>query len=266
MTIDTSRAAKSIPNEVVGYLRLHHIVTLSTSSFTGMPHADTVVYSNDEYRLFFFAMDGTQMVRNIKDSRYVSFTIDDYTTDWRKVRELQGVGQCRAASAQEDDWAMSLCADKFGAAFAHPAGVLYRIVPNEMHFVDYDYATVTADQAPNVHRRLFQIEGAPAPPSHGAVATHLDQLVYEPGQVIFRPGDSAGQYYVVVEGEVEIRGEGFGADQTVIRVGRGQLFGDQTALQGQRGVFTAHAVQRSVLLAVERSSIRDMLRSGSVEP
>ena len=32
------------------------------------------------------------MLRNIKDSRYISFTIDDYTMDWRKVRDLLEVG------------------------------------------------------------------------------------------------------------------------------------------------------------------------------
>jgi CRP-like cAMP-binding protein len=74
-----------------------------------------------------------------------------------------------------------------------------------------------------------------------------------------------GQYYVVVEGEVEIRGEGFGADQTVARVGPGQLFGDQGALRGQRGVFTAHAVTRTTLLAVEREAIRDMLLTDDPE-
>src|SRR4029077_17664166 len=96
-------------------------------------------------------------------------------------------------------------------------------------------------------------------PSRGAVSTSLDRLSFDTGQVIFRPGDKMGHYYVVVEGEVEIRAEGYGADQTVARVGPGQLFGDQGALRGQRGVFTAHAVTRTVLLAVERETMRDLL-------
>jgi CRP-like cAMP-binding protein len=127
-----------------------------------------------------------------------------------------------------------------------------------MHFVDYDYAMVTATE-PEVTERMFSFDGLSPVPSRGAVSTSLDRLTFDAGQVIFRPGDRIGQYFVVVEGEVEIRAEGYGADQTVARVGPGQLFGDQGALRGQRGVFTAHAVTRATLLAVEREAIRDLL-------
>jgi hypothetical protein len=256
---------KVIPSEVVEYLRLHHVITVSTSSFTGMPHADTVVYGNDDQRVFFFVMDGTQMFRNIKDSQYTSFTIDDYTTDWRKVRELQGVGRCRPVTVEEDALAMSLFAGKFGRGFARPPGLLHRVVPNEMHFVDYDYASLAPVLTPDVHRRMYQIEDAPSSPSQGAVATSLDRLTFEAGSIVFRPGERESQYFVVVEGEVEIRGEGFGADQTVVRVGPGEFFGDQGTLWGQRGALTAHAVAPTVLLAVDRSSMRDLLRPDPTE-
>jgi uncharacterized protein YhbP (UPF0306 family) len=250
---------RQFPTDVAEYLRLHHVITLGTSSFTGMPHADTVIYANDDWRLYFFGIDSTTIARNVKASRYIAFTIDDYTTDWRKVRELQGVGQCQAADPGEEEWALWLCSQKFGAMFVRPAGVLFRVLPGEMHFVDYDYATVATRAIPEITERMFSFEDATRAPHRGAVSTSLDQAVFEPGQVIFRPGDRAGQYYVVVQGEVEIRAEGYGADQTVARVGPGQLFGDQGALRGQRGVFTAHAVTRTVLLAVERETMRDLL-------
>ncbi|SRR5579872_83547 len=251
---------RKFPTDVVEYLHLHHVVTLGTSSFTGMPHADTVIFANDEWRLYFFAIDNTTIARNIKASRYVAFTIDDYTTDWRKVRELQGVGQVQPAESDEVEWALWLFQQKFGPSFTRPPGVLHRVFPGEMHFVDYDYAVVAAHVQPEVTERIFSFEGmSPGVPTRGAVSTSLDRMTFEPGQVIFRPGDRMGQYFVVVEGEVEIRAEGYGADQTVTRVGPGQLFGDQGALRGQRGVFTAHAVTRTTLLAVERDAIRDML-------
>jgi len=250
---------RQFPDDVVEYLRLHHVVTLGTSSFTGMPHADTVVFVNDEWRIYFFALENSTLLRNVEASRYASFTIDDYTTDWRKVRELQGVGRCDATNTEEDQWAGWLASQKFGATFARPPGVLLRVIPIEMHFVDYDYAILSAQAAPQVTERVFQMEGMEAHPGHGAVSTSLDQSIFEAGQVIFRPGDRAGQYFVVVEGEVEIRGEGYGADQTVVRVGPGQIFGDQAAIKGQRGAFTAHAVARTVLLAVEREAMRDLL-------
>jgi CRP-like cAMP-binding protein len=75
--------------------------------------------------------------------------------------------------------------------------------------------------------------------------------------------DATSEYYVVIDGEVEIRGEGYGADQTVLRLGPGKFFGDQATLRGQRGALTCHAVTRSILLAVDRTALRD-LQSGQV--
>jgi CRP-like cAMP-binding protein len=68
----------------------------------------------------------------------------------------------------------------------------------------------------------------------------------------------------VVDGEVEIRAEGHGADQTVVRLGPGQFFGDQASLRGQKGALTCHAVTRTILLAVDPASIRDLMHSGQV--
>jgi hypothetical protein len=260
MVANLTSVTRGIPAEVMEHLDRHHVVTLSTTSFTGMPHADTVVYASDSNSIFFFAGEGTQMLRNIKDSRRVSFTIDDYTIDWRKVRELQGVGRCLPATPEQDVVAWSLYLSKFGQGSVRPPGLMHAIVPNEMHFVDYDYAVVAGE--PLRIRRTFQIEDAPPPPAQGAVATNLDRLTYEPGQIIFRPGDSVGEYYVVVDGEVEIRGEGHGADQTVLRLGPGQFFGDQATLRGQQGALTCHAVKHTVLLAVDRTALRDLLDPG----
>jgi len=262
MAADLTSVTRLIPSEVIEYLRRHHVITLSTSSFTGMPHADTVVYVNDARSICFFVGEGSQMLRNIKDSRHVSFTIDDYTIDWRKVRELQGVGRCRPATPEQDDAAWSLYLSKFGSETARPPGVMHAVIPSEMHFVDYDYAVVTGQPA-QVRSRTFQIEDAPPPPSQGAVATDLDRLTFEPGEIIFRPGQSKGEYYVVTEGEVEIRGEGYGADQTVIRLRPGQFFGDQATLRGQQGALTCHAVSRAVLLVVDRTALRDLLDAGN---
>ena len=254
---------KAFPDDVVEYLRLHHVVTLGTSSFTGVPHADTVVFTNDQWRIYFSAPQDSAMFRNIKANHFASFTIDDYTTDWRKVRELQGVGRCEPATTEEDGWEQHLASQKFGHAFARPPGALLRVIALEMHFVDYDYATVNAEST--ITERVFQLEGAEALPTQGAVSTSLDRTTFQPGQIIFRPGDKVGQYFVVVEGEVEIRGEGFGADQTVVRVGPGEIFGDQASLRGQRGALTAHAVSPTVLLAVERDAMRDLLLTSGAE-
>jgi uncharacterized protein YhbP (UPF0306 family) len=262
MATDLTSVTRFIPGEVVEYLRHHHVITLSTSSFTGIPHADTVIYVNDARSISFFVVERTKMLSNIKDNKVVSFTIDDYTVDWRKLRELQGVGRCKPATPEQDAAAWAMYLSKFGPGSARPPGIMYAVIPSEMHFVDYDYAKVTG-QPVEVRSRVFQIEDAPPPPSQGAVATDLDRLTFEPGEIIFRPGQSKGEYYVVIEGEVEIRGEGHGADQTVLRLGPGQFFGDQATLRGQQGQLTCHAVTRAVLLAVDRSALRDLLDAGA---
>jgi hypothetical protein len=254
-----STLEQAIPREVVGYLGLHHIITLSTASFTGMPHADTVVFGNDDRRLFFYGVEGSVLTRNIRDNRHVSFTVDDYTTDWRKVRELQGVGRCEPAGPGDEALVAEVMRRKMGPAFARPAGVLHAVTPHEMHFVDYDYDSVSPAALPEVRDRVFQFAAAPAQEQRGAVSTDLERSAFQAGQVIFRPGDDVGRYFVVAQGEVEIRAEGHGADQTVVRVRSGQMFGDRATLRGQRGRLTAHAVTDAVLLAVERDAIRDLL-------
>jgi hypothetical protein len=234
------------------------VITVSTSSFTGMPHADTVVYANSDQHIFFFVMPGSTVARNIDDSRHVSFTVDDYTTDWRKLRELQGVGKSGPCPAGIAEQAMSLFGAKFGASFVRPDGVLYGVGPNEMHFIDYDYDSMTPAATPDVSRRTFEFGGALPPPTRAPIATNLNQTTFDAGAIIFRPGTSEGRYFIVIEGEVEVRAEGHGADQTVTHIQPGQLFGDQAALRGQQGALTAHAVSRTVLLEVRRDSIREL--------
>jgi CRP-like cAMP-binding protein len=50
----------------------------------------------------------------------------------------------------------------------------------------------------------------------------------------------------------------------VLRLGPGQFFGEQATLRGQKGALTCHAVRRSILFAVGRTSLRDLLYAGLV--
>jgi len=105
---------EGMPAEVTEHLRAHHVITLSTASVTGMPHADTVAYASDADSIFFVAGAGTQLLHNLNASRWVSFTIDDYTPGWAKVRELQGAGRCLPATAAQHAAAWPLYAATFG--------------------------------------------------------------------------------------------------------------------------------------------------------
>ena len=67
--------AKPFPDDVCEYLKLHHVVTLGTSSFTGMPHADTVVFTNDQWRLFFAANENSDLLRKVFSYLYCRTTV-----------------------------------------------------------------------------------------------------------------------------------------------------------------------------------------------
>lgn len=250
--------AKPIPQEVADYLKLHHIITLATASFTGMPYANTVTYASDDYFIYFAAPAEAQLVRNVGDNHYVSFTIDDYTTDWRKARELQGVGRCTQATDEEADALRARFEDKFGQTVPVLEGVMYVTRPFEMHFVDFAY-----DQAARLlsetTSQSFEIADVSTLPNAAALFTNLDRTTFSAGEPILETGTKpSGRYFIVVDGEVELRGEGHGADQTVTRVGPGQLFGDHAAVSGHRGVLSAHATKDTVLLAVDRETVRDL--------
>ena len=109
---------EGMPAEVTEHLRAHHVITLSTASVTGMPHADTVAYASDADSIFFVAGAGTQLLHNLNASRWVSFTIDDYTPGWAKVRELQGAGRCLPATAAQHAAAWPVPASTVPAAAA----------------------------------------------------------------------------------------------------------------------------------------------------
>src|SRR5215469_16075457 len=104
--------AVEMPQEVLSYLDLHHIITLGTASFTGMPHAATIAYVSDENGVYFAMPEEEITLKNIAANKWASFTIDDYTPDFRKVRELRGVGRCGATDALESERAKALFASK----------------------------------------------------------------------------------------------------------------------------------------------------------
>jgi len=93
MATDLTSVTRFIPGEVVEYLRHHRVITLSTSSFTGIPHADTVIYVNDARSISFFVAERTKMLSNIKDNKVVSFTIDDWAVQGRVLRRDRGRGR-----------------------------------------------------------------------------------------------------------------------------------------------------------------------------
>ena len=244
-----------MPPEVLSYLDLHHIITLGTASFTGMPHAATIAYASDPSGVYFAMPQGELTVKNVAANRWASFTIDDYTPDFRKVRELRGVGRCGGTDPLETEQAMSLFATKLPEIPKESLVNMHLIQPLELHFVDYEYTSgVAVPMESSVVYASTDSTAVPAP-----FSTQLEHLVLEPGEIIVRQGERSERFFIIVDGEVEVRREGHGQDVIVTRHGPGQLFGEVGALTGAPQTATFVAVDKTVVMAVDRSSFQDFV-------
>ncbi len=244
-----------MPSEVLNYLGLHHIITLGTSSFTGMPHAATIAYVSDQSGVYFAMPESEITLKNVAANKWASFTIDDYTPDFRKVRELRGVGRCGAADDLATARAMALFADKMSEMPTESLGNMHLIRPLELHFVDFEYTAGVA--VPMESTKVYASTDSAAVPA--PFSTQLEHLILEPGQVIVRQGERSERFFIIVDGEVEVRREGHGQDVIVTRHGPGQLFGEVGALTGAPQTATFVAVAKTVVMAVNRSSFQDFV-------
>ncbi len=244
-----------MPVEVLNYLDVHHIITVGTASFTGMPHAATIAYASDGDGVYFSMPQSEITVKNIAANKWASFTIDDYTPDFRKVRELRGVGRCERVDDLGADRGHSLFAVKMPAMPKETLDNLHLIRPLELHFVDYEYTAGVA--VPMESTKVYATTGSPAVPA--PFSTQLHHMVLEPGEVIVRQGETSDRFFIIVDGEVEVRREGHGQDVVVTRHGPGQLFGEVGALTGAPLTATFAAVDTAVVLAVDRSAFQEFV-------
>jgi len=250
-----SQATVEMPAEVLTYLDLHHIITLGTASFTGMPHAATIAYASDGNGVYFSMPQNELTVKNIAANKWASFTIDDYTPDFRKVRELRGVGRCERVDELDTERAEALFAYKIPGMPKETLENLHLVRPLELHFVDYEYTAGVA--VPMESTKVYASTDSAAIPA--PFSTQLQHLVLEPGEVIVRQGETSDRFFIIVDGEVEVRREGHGQDVIVTRHGRGQLFGEVGALTGAPLTATFAAVGTAVVMAVDRSAFQEFV-------
>ncbi len=132
-----TRTSTEFNAEVDRYLRNNHAVTISTSSFTGFPHANTAPYVSDDQRLYFFVRDESILLTNLIESNHAAFTIDEYAPPWQKRRELHGNGTCGVADQAQAAEARAACAEKFEGFL--PTGAIWWLEPSAMYFIDYTF-------------------------------------------------------------------------------------------------------------------------------
>src|SRR5262245_31745428 len=95
-----------------------------------------------------------------------------------------------------------------------------------------------------------------------AVAAQMRGVTYEPGQLIFSRGDPGEGLYLVVEGRVRLsvlsvegRALSFG------HAGRGDIFGEIAALDGQGRTADATALTRVTATMLARSSLKRLIEA-----
>jgi len=81
---------------------------------------------------------------------------------------------------------------------------------------------------------------------------------FEPGEVIVRQGERTDRFYIVVEGQVEVRREGHGQDVVVTRHEAGHLFGEVGALTGAAQTATYVALDQVMVMAIDRTAFQDI--------
>ena len=195
-------------------------------------------------------------VRNIDANKWASFTIDDYTPDFRKVRELRGVGKCAPVTDDERRLVEKLFADKRLILDEGVQTIVQRVRPLELHFVDFEY---TAGVAVPLESSLVYEAAPEAMESPEPSNTQLDRLSFEAGQVIMRQGEQTERFFIIVEGEVEVRREGHGQDVTVTRQVAGQMFGEVGTLTGTPQPASYIALIPTTVMAVARASFQDVV-------
>ncbi len=132
-----TRTSTDFSSQVDRYLRNNHAVTLSTSSFTGIPHANTAPYVSADQRLYFFVRDESILLDNLAANHHAAFTVDEYAPPWQKRRELHGSGRCGCADDLRASVAFELCTEKFGDF--RPTGAIWWLEPSGMYFIDYTF-------------------------------------------------------------------------------------------------------------------------------
>ena len=94
----------------------------------------------------------------------------------------------------------------------------------------------------------------------GAVAAQMREAIYEQDQHIFGRGDAGDSLYLVVEGRVRL--SVLSAEGRVLsfgHAGRGDIFGEIAALDGQARTADATALTRAITMVLGRSSLKRLM-------
>jgi uncharacterized protein YhbP (UPF0306 family) len=262
----TDQPAADVPARVLEYLGEQSTLTLATASLAGVPHASTFLYVNDGPALYFWTKPHTTTARHVDQNPVVSFAIDEYASDLRQTKGVQGRGECRVLLSGEE---IARVADLFGQKFPDlsPGATMsisfFCIVPTDLEFIDNTGAGAEATGGrfgAEFHRERAYSVFADLPRREvESVAAALQVLEVDAGEVVVRQGGPADKFFIVADGEVQVEREEDGRTETVASLGRGHFFGEVAIMRESPRAATVKATKPTTLLAMERDTFKDLV-------
>jgi uncharacterized protein YhbP (UPF0306 family) len=263
----TETTTPSIPQNVLDFLAEHKKLTLATASTSGVPRAAAFMFVNDGPILYFWTRPETTTAKHIEQNPVVSFSVDDYTDDWSKLKGVQGAGECRTVlNATEITNVVRLFADKYPAVEAGSATTnisFFRISPTQVQFLDNTAGAGKSEEEFGVdfkHEVVYSVfTGLPREQQLGFTG-ELQPVNMSAGEVIVRQGGPADKMYIIVKGEVEVEREE--ADGRVVQLETlhdGQFFGELAILRDTPREATATAKTDVTLLAMRRDTFQRLV-------
>jgi CRP-like cAMP-binding protein len=89
---------------------------------------------------------------------------------------------------------------------------------------------------------------------------YLDERVYEPGDVIFREGDTSTEMFILQDGKVVITKDVAGHDVFLAMLERGDFFGEMALLDSQPRHATCSALVRTRVVTIKAGELLIKLR------
>lgn len=146
--------AEQVPTEVDEFLKRCRTLTLATSGSAG-PWAATFTYVNDGPDLYFWTRPGSTTSAQIDENPTAAFAIDEYSTDWRQTKGVQGRGKVTVVLGE----GVAKAADLFGQKYPElrpgstSAVMFFHIDVNSLEYIDNSKGRQEGDDFGAEYRR-----------------------------------------------------------------------------------------------------------------
>jgi len=108
--------------------------------------------------------------------------------------------------------------------------------------------------------RQVPILGELAPAAQKMLCFASERMIFEPGEVVFRQGETADSAYVLIAGSIDITLAIAGVERRINSVGRHDILGEAGILGDMPRSATATATSRVEALRVSKDIFRNVIR------